>query len=134
MTSAEDLELLTTVSRADTTALLGTTRDTSAAAAQAARMAAVLQAEYPEFWPESIRGLMVHSAEWTPQMREEFPHRERRQRLRVYGMGVPGLTQARRSARGFATMVIQDELQPYRLTTGDIAKIGRSLNSEPVTA
>jgi hypothetical protein len=116
---AEDLELLTTVSRKGTTALLGTTRDSSAAAAQVARMAAILQADYLEFWPETIRGLIVHSAEWTPQMRAEFPYRERKQRLRVYGMGVPRLSQARRSARGVATMVIQDELQPYRLTNGD---------------
>jgi hypothetical protein len=132
VTSAEDLELLTTVSRSDTTALLGTTRDTSAAAAQAARMGAILQAEYPEFWPESIRGLIVHSAEWTPQMRKEFPDRERRQRLRVYGMGVPSLSQARRSARGFATMVIQDELQPYRLTTGDNATHEMHLHDLPL--
>lgn len=132
ITSAEDLELLTTVSRADTTALLGTTRDTSAATAQAARMAAILQAEYPEYWPESIRGLVVHSAEWTPQMLEEFPHRDRRQRLRVYGMGVPNLTQARRSAKGLATMVIQDQLQPYKLTTGDNATHEMHLHNLPL--
>lgn len=115
VTSAEELEILTTQSLKQGTALLGTIRDTSAAAAQAARMAAILQANYPEYWPETIRGLMVHSAEWTPQMLEEFPHNERRNRLRVYGMGVPSLERARRSARGFATMVIQDQLQPFRL-------------------
>jgi hypothetical protein len=116
VTSAEDLEVLTTLSAKDSTALLGTIRDTSAATAQAARMAAILQAEYPEYWPESIRGLIVHSAEWTPKMLEEFPHSERRSRLRVYGMGVPNLQRARRSAKGFATMVIQDHLQPFRYT------------------
>ena len=62
-------------------------------------MAAILQSEYPEYWPESIRGLIVHSAEWTPGMLEEFPRKERRNRLRVYGMGVPNLARARRSAR-----------------------------------
>lgn len=132
ITSAEDLELLTTVSRRDTTALLGTTRDTSAATAQASRMAAILQAEYPEYWPESIRGLMVHSAEWTPQMLEEFPYSDRRERLRVYGMGVPNLYRARRSARGFATMVIQDQLQPYKLTTGDNATHEMHLHNLPL--
>lgn len=25
-------------------------------------------AEYPEFWPETIRALIVHSAEWTNAM------------------------------------------------------------------
>ena len=119
ITSAEDLEVLTTFSAEESNALLGTIRDTSAATAQAARMAAILQSEYPEYWPESIRGLIVHSADWTPQMMDEFPRKERRNRLRVYGMGVPNLNRARRSAKGFATMVIQDQLQPYRSTGGD---------------
>ena len=114
VTDVEDLQVLTTRASLDGDALLGTMRDTSAAAAQAARMAAILQAEYPEYWPETIRGLIVHSAEWTPQMIEEFPYTERRSRLRVYGMGVPNLRRARRSASGFTTMVIQDELQPFR--------------------
>lgn len=116
VTSAEDLELLTTQSSAGSSSLLGTIRDTSAAAAQAARMGAILQAEYPDYWPETIRGLIVHSAEWTARMLEEFPRNERRNRLRVYGMGVPNLQRARRSAQGFATMVIQDELRPFRMS------------------
>jgi hypothetical protein len=41
---------------------------TSAASAQAARMAAIISAEYPALWPEAVRALVVHSAEWTPQM------------------------------------------------------------------
>lgn len=113
ITDVEDLQVLTTRSSVDGDATLGTMRDTSAATAQAARMAAILQAEYSEYWPETIRGLVVHSAEWTPQMLEEFPRADRRHRLRVYGMGVPDLGRARRSARGFTTMVVQDELQPF---------------------
>src|SRR6202012_1845297 len=35
---------------------------TSAAAAQVARMAAQLSAEHPDYWPETIRALMIHSA------------------------------------------------------------------------
>jgi hypothetical protein len=132
VTSVEDLEILTTLSAKDSAALLGTVRDTSAATAQAARMAAILQAEYPEYWPESIRGLIVHSAEWTPRMQEEFPHSERRARLRVYGMGVPNLEQARRSAKGFATMVIQDQLQPFRYTGGDNATHEMHLHDIPL--
>lgn len=121
VTSAEDLEILTTQSQKQGPALLGTISDTSAATAQVARMAAILQAEYPQFWPETIRGLIVHSAEWTPRMLHEFPHSLRRSRLRVYGMGVPNLERARRSAAGFATMVIQDQLQPFRLEGNDDA-------------
>lgn len=132
VTSAEDMEILTTLSAKDSTALLGTIRDTSAATAQAARMAAILQADYPEYWPESIRGLIVHSAEWTPRMLEEFPYSQRRHRLRVYGMGVPNLEKARRSAKGFATMVIQDQLQPFRHTGGDNATHEMHLHDLPL--
>ncbi|MEX0820077.1 MAG: S8 family peptidase, partial [Pirellulaceae bacterium] len=73
VTNPDDLAVLTTQSDPTSAALLGTICDTSAATAQAARMAAILQADYPNYWPETIRGLMVHSAEWTPGMLEEFP-------------------------------------------------------------
>ncbi|SFL37114.1 Subtilase family protein [Nitrosomonas aestuarii] len=52
--------------------LFTTTNATSAASVLAARMAAQLMAEYPELWPETIRGLMVHSADWTPAMKQMF--------------------------------------------------------------
>lgn len=130
--NADDLDLLTTVSTTSSNALLGTTRDTSVATAQAARMAAILQAEYPEYWPETIRGLIVHSAEWTPRMLEEFPRRHREKRLRVYGMGVPNLNRARRSAKGFTTIVIQDQLQPFHHTGGDNASHEMHLHDLPL--
>ncbi len=41
---------------------------TSAATGQAAWMAAQIYAEYPEIWPETVRGLLVHSARWTQKM------------------------------------------------------------------
>ena len=133
ITDVEDLQILTSRSSSYGSAPLGTTRDTSAATAQAARMAAILQAEYPEYWPETIRGLVVHSAEWTPQMIEEFPHAERRNRLRVYGMGVPDLARARRSASGFTTMVIQDELQPFVFGSSENASHEMHVHDLPIT-
>jgi hypothetical protein len=42
--------------------------DTSGAAALAAKLAVELRTAYPAFWPETIRALMIHSAEWTRQM------------------------------------------------------------------
>ena len=113
MTDVADLSLLTTiVSR--TGALLTTMRDTSAAAALASRYAALIQAEYPDYWPETVRGLLIHSARWTQQMIEEFPHHARHDRLRCYGYGVPNLRIARECAANRATMIIQDSLQPFR--------------------
>jgi len=112
VSSIDDLSLLTTAVSRDG-ALLSTMRDTSAATALAARFGAILQAEYPGLWPESVRGLLIHSADWTKEMREEFPHNQRHKRLRCYGYGVPNLTRARQCAANRATMIIQDELQPY---------------------
>src|SRR5262245_3231603 len=36
-------------------------------------MAGIIQAQYPDYWPETLRALMIHSAEWTPGMLAQFP-------------------------------------------------------------
>lgn len=117
--SLDDLSLLTT--RLDPTgALLTTTADTSAATALAARSAAIIWARYPRLWPETVRGLLVHSARWTPTMLKEFPYVDRRQRLRCYGYGVPDLPSALRSLRNSATLIVEGSLQPFdQVTTTD---------------
>jgi hypothetical protein len=111
-----DLQLLTT-NRALIQRLLTVTGDTSAATALAARMAAIIQAEYPRFWPETVRALMVHSADWTHAMRRQDSSLPPRQAisniLRTYGYGVPNLARALWSARNELTLVIQDSLQPF---------------------
>jgi hypothetical protein len=45
------------------TKLLDYINQTSAAASLAAHFAAQVQSLYPDYWPETIRALMVHSAE-----------------------------------------------------------------------
>jgi hypothetical protein len=89
----------------------------SAATAQAARMAAILMAEYPSYWPETLRGLMVHSAEWTPEMRRlldaEASFEARYRLLRTFGHGVPRLDRALRSARDDLALVSQAHIQPF---------------------
>lgn len=114
-----DVELLTTNANWRSR-LLTTTGDTSAAAVEAARCAALIQAEYPRLWPETIRALLVHSARWTPQMLDRRPPEtilkgEWRRILRTYGFGVPDLASALRSARSAVTLVCQDDLQPFIL-------------------
>lgn len=64
------VRLLTTSSNPLT--LLTTANATSAATAQAARLAAVAMEQYPVLWPETVRGLLVHAAEWTPAMLAQF--------------------------------------------------------------
>ncbi len=46
-------------------------------------------------------------------MLAEFPARERHNRLRVYGYGVPQLGIALWSARNNATLIIEDAIQPF---------------------
>jgi hypothetical protein len=57
--------------------------------------------------------LLIHSARWTRAMLDEFPHRDRHDRMRCYGYGVPNLRIARECAANRATMIIQDSLQPF---------------------
>lgn len=113
--ACDDLHLLTT-RVAPTGQLLTTCGDTSAAAAQAAKMAAELMADYPTLWPETIRGLIVHSAEWTPYMSKEFtgtPQVATRRRLRCYGYGVPNIERARYTVNSRVSLIVQDSLQPF---------------------
>ena len=90
---------------------------TSAATAQAAWFAAQIQAEYPDYWPETIRGLMVHSAEWTDTLKRQFLKDEKKssykQLLRICGYGVPNLENARFSASNSLTLIAQAKLQPF---------------------
>ncbi len=94
---------------------------TSAAAAQAAWMAAQIQAEYHDAWPETIRALMVHSATWTDTMKSQFLPRlptkaDYSKLLRICGYGVPNLEQALYCASNSLTLISQAELQPFAKT------------------
>lgn len=91
--------------------------DTSAAAGAAARMCAVIQSQYPNLWPETIRALIVDSAEWTEAMRSHLPENPTKTDhgllLKRYGYGVPNLDRAMFSARNALTLIAQDTIQPY---------------------
>jgi hypothetical protein len=93
--------------------------DTSAAAALAARLAARIGAEYPQLWPESLRALIVHSAEWTPAMKGRVPASDIERRLRLFGFGVPDEAAALRSADDALTLIAQNAIRPFtRVRTG----------------
>ena len=111
------LSLLTT-NRVLPKSLFQTSTGTSPAAAGVARLAAILQAEYPDAWPETIRALLVHSSRWTDQMCSRFDLRkggktERESLLRVFGFGVPDLDRARHSARNHLTLISQAQIRPF---------------------
>ena len=116
---APSLRLITTAPQFRTRPLVDF-GDTSAAVAAAARLGAILRATYPHFWPETVRGLMVYSARWTPAMLETDPHTggvagQVKEVLRKVGWGVPNLSRALRSAENQATIICQNELHPYWL-------------------
>ncbi len=115
----DELKLLTTRSShvRNPGALFTVSGDTSAACAQAAGLAAQIMAQYPSLWPESVRGLILHSASWTEAMLGEFSQSSNRQniynRLRCYGYGVPDLERALASSNHHPTLVAQSSLQPF---------------------
>lgn len=90
---------------------------TSAASAEAARMAAQIQVEYPDIWPETVRALIVHSADWTGVMKHQFLRNESKQEyarlLRVCGYGVPNLGRALYCASNSLTLISEASLQPF---------------------
>jgi hypothetical protein len=92
---------------------------TSAATAQVARMATQINATHPEYWPETVRGLMVHSAEWTAPMRAAFDSNPSKkahyEMVRRFGYGVPSLERAIASARNDLALIAQTEIQPFRV-------------------
>ncbi len=117
LVNCHSLELLTTGAEVDRLPLVNFAA-TSAATAQAARLAARLQADHPDLWPEMIRGLIVHSAEWTDRMKERLANegrlRERKQLVRTFGYGVPSYERATASAIGDLALMAQKTIQPYR--------------------
>lgn len=109
------LSLLSTGSTSDIA--LTSANATSAATAQAARLAALAMHRYPDYWPESIRGLLTHEAEWTPAMdrkvKPDQPKKVRLEQLRRYGWGVPTEDAVLNSSRRAVTLVTQDQFVPF---------------------
>lgn len=99
--------------------LFTTANATSAAMALCSHMAAQLIASYPSFWPETVRALIVQSAEWTDEMRRSFlpDHPSKRDYVRLVrhcGFGVPNLDRALWSVHNSLTMVIEAQLHPFQ--------------------
>ncbi len=98
--------------------LLTTTNATSAATAAAAHIAATVSAEYPAFWPETVRALIVHSAQWTSQMQSRINAVKTNKTqvaglLRRYGYGVPTMERCLRSATNALTLIVQSTIHPF---------------------
>jgi hypothetical protein len=118
----DDLKLLSTYYHPQV-AQFAAFHATSAASAQAAWMAAKIQVAYPEAWPETIRALIVHAADWTPAQKATFLEDESKSsyaRLaRICGYGVPDLERALYCASNSLTLISQAVIRPFdRQETG----------------
>jgi hypothetical protein len=113
----DNLAVLTTRLQLPGQGYFTTTRDTSAATAQVAAIAADIEAAYPGLRPETVRALVVHSAEWTEAMLGRIDRAANKTEavnlLRRYGMGVPSLGRALRSASDALTLVVESTIRPF---------------------
>lgn len=119
-TEFSDLQLLTTGKDFQLGKSFDTISMTSSATAQAAWLGASIVHHYPHLWPETVRALIVHSAEWTEVMKKgtfenAVPKRsDYRKLLRICGYGVPSLSKAIWSASNRVNIIIEDEIQPFQ--------------------
>ncbi len=135
ITDADTVSLLTTSGRS-AGQLFETIADTSAATAAVSYQAAILMSEYPDYWPETIRALLVHAAEWTPSMLQRFgllhqkhsPKVAKETMLRTVGYGVTNLERSRYSADHALTLVAQDYIKPFTKNNNATASTDPKLN------
>lgn len=117
--------------------LFTTSNATSAASALCAGMAAQIMAAYPHLRAESVRALLVHSAQWSKAMRGMFlrakPNKDDYVRLiRHCGWGTPDLDRALWSAGDSLTLLVEDQVHPYAKVQGKgIVTCNMNLHSLP---
>jgi hypothetical protein len=113
---SDDLKLLSTYYNPQI-AQFASFGGTSVASAQAAWMAGRIQAAYPNAWPETIRALIVHSAEWTEVQKQSFlvdqSKRSFYQLTKVCGYGVPDYERAMWCAANSLSLVSEAAIQPF---------------------
>jgi hypothetical protein len=119
ITTHEDLELLST-SKTFIIKPFETINATSAATAQASWFAAKIAYEYPNARPETIRGLIVHSANWDSAMLLQINVKQNNRGdynnlLKVFGYGIPDLNKAIYSHESALTFIAEEVIQPFEL-------------------
>lgn len=115
-------DLILTTSGTSATSLVALTGETSAATARAAGLLARMKRYYPELSQQSLRGLLIHSAEWTPAMLHQQRQLVQSGRsvaeaweitLGRYGWGTPDEAKAYYSSENAFTMIIEDQIKPF---------------------
>lgn len=115
----ESLKLLSTGVGGINKSWLTTISDTSAATALGSKFAAELYQIYPDSLPETIRALIIHSAEWSAAMLSNknlanFSADEKAKLLQRVGYGIPDLTKAKYSAENSLNIIAERILKPFK--------------------
>lgn len=122
----DDLSLLSTCHK-PTKQHFDSVEATSAATAQAGRMAAQIQTMYPDAWPETIRGLLIHSSDWPDEIKRQFCTADANGNysksdyghlLKICGYGVPDLDRALTCVSSSLTLISEASIQPYEKKEG----------------
>lgn len=116
-----DFCLLTTSANSVTNNQFSYFDGTSASTALIGNLCSEIMAAYPEYWPETVRGLVVHSAEWSALMENQLllpPHRGRAKKQEIaslrrrYGFGIANRERALHSGVDASTLVFQSSIVP----------------------
>jgi hypothetical protein len=91
---------------------------TSAATAYTSWMCAKILTAYPNSWPETIRGLIIHSAEWTEAIINQFSIDLTKKLhiatlMRICGYGVPNIAKAIQNTQSSFTLIAEEEIKPF---------------------
>jgi len=123
----DSLNLVSTDSRFNK---LGSVNGTSAATALAARLASEVKYANPYISPLTIRALMIHSAEWTDEMRLEFSDNIELM-LHTCGYGVPNAKRAIASSDSYVSFYLESEILPFSSGSGSTTLSGMDVISLP---
>lgn len=120
----DDLEVLTT-HRNPLVHNFTTIWATSSATALASNFLAKLRNVYPKAWVETLRGLMIHSANWKDELISQFEidttkKGDIQKLLKIVGYGIPNIEKAIECKSNYLTFISEQIIQPYKLEGGDI--------------
>lgn len=115
--ACDDLGILTTAGDSKS---FNIHRDTSAATAKASKFLAEVVAKYPSYWPETHRGILIHSAEWNTAMKQFVQQagghtKAKLSMLRTVGYGIPNIEVALNSDRNRVLLIVEREIEPFLL-------------------
>jgi len=98
--------------------LFTTINSTSEATAHASWIAAQILNKNSNLWPETVRGLIIHSAEWTNQMLSEIQPITKKgdylPLLKKYGYGVPNLNNILYSMDNNVNIISERKITPFK--------------------